>query len=50
MSQYKLLIQSAKQVVVVRSNGEKVVQGKDMQKLDILESKEDDGINILINR
>ncbi|XP_052079851.1 probable imidazolonepropionase [Mytilus californianus] len=50
MSQYKLLVRSAKQVVTVRNNGVKVVCGKDMQVLDVIDGDDNDGVNILINK
>ena len=50
MSVYKLLVRSAKQVVVVRYNGDRVVRGKDMKRLDILDGDDNDGINVLVNR
>ncbi|VDI75746.1 imidazolonepropionase [Mytilus galloprovincialis] len=50
MSQYKLLVRSAKQVVTVRNDGAKVVCGKDMQAVDIIDGDDNDGVNILISK
>lgn len=50
MSQYKLLVRSAKQVVTVRNNGVWVVRGKDMQTVDIVDGDGNDGVNVLVNR
>lgn len=50
MSEYKLLVHSAKQVVLVRDDGARVVRGKDMQKVDVIEAEGEDGINILVDQ
>lgn len=46
----RLLVHSAKQVVQVTSEGERVLKGSEMKTLKILNSKPGDGLSIVVNR
>lgn len=51
MGVYKLLVKGAKQVVTVRNDGNiRVLRGKEMQHVDIIDAKGEDGISILVDR
>lgn len=51
MGVYKLLVKGAKQVVTVRNDGNiLVLRGKEMQHVDIIDAKGEDGVSILVDR
>lgn len=50
MGVYKLLVKGAKQVVTVRNDGNiRVLRGKEMQHVDIIDAKGEDGVSILVD-
>ena len=51
MAKHRLLIKSAKQVVQVVNNGARVLKGKDMRHLSILDASEegDDGLSVVVD-
>lgn len=51
MGAYKLLVKGAKQVVTVRNDENvRVLRGKEMQHVDIINAKGEDGVSILVDR
>lgn len=47
---FKLLIRSAKQIVQVVKNGERVVVGEDMKKISVLEGAENDRYSLVVSK
>ena len=51
MANHRLLIKSAKQVVQVVNNGARVLRGKDMRHVAVMEVNEDgtDGLSVVVD-
>ena len=50
MSTYRLLIRSARQIVQVVSNGERIVKGDAMKKVAIIEQDGENGISVVVDK
>lgn len=51
MGAYKLLVKGAKQIVTIRNDSDiRVLRGKEMQHVDIIEAEDGDGTCILVDR
>lgn len=46
----RLLVHSAKQVVQVTSENERILKGPEMRNLKVLNAKPGDGLSIVVNR
>ena len=51
MGLYKLLVKGARQVVTVRGDGAvSSLRGREMQHVDVIKAKGDDGVSVLADR